>query len=451
MKRIALTLLFIIGLVAGCFAQETPKVKKVPNEDGSYRMEIMNGVYSTLKIGDIKKSTILAMAVSKNSRYKESCHIYLFIFNDPNLLDMELYTNVKDYEIKLSNGEIITDIFRANGTPGDSYSVDWTDEGVGIGISPSFSGSAYGTTLRKMFDSPTEASRYLFNQLALYDIEYIKLGSEITLYPDYKSSKVIKPLISALRAEIDEKETLPDVNNLDKSWVVKPATQSAQPSSKPAVAPKPAVTPKPAVKKSDNAGTEPTKKKGSFLLTEHANLKYRQHISRKDHIAPPELIYTPLAMVTSRDIPVDALKSIVEKAKGVKKCEITKGDWRGVVLNVTPADESFYLRVMGAEEMPCKYMTATYDEKNTDKITSLSFSYALPKGWTSKDVEQYGKLLSEDLIKRGVMMKKKKWEGSKGYKCYYKGHTISIMYDKKVSKWLEPHISILITYDKELL
>lgn len=203
----------------------------------------------------------------------------------------------------------------------------------------------------------------------------------------------------------------------------------------------------------DSSATPKKSKSASGLMArayqrEANQMDYEKEIDRKDYISPRELIYTPMALFTSRDIPMEAVHRITASAKGVKKCEV-KSDKYDSEVHVTP--EGFYLRVRGYDAMPCRYMTVTYDNDNLDKMTDLYFNYAMPKGWRKGDIAKYAKAISEDINILGAQMKKRSWSGgSIGYQCYYQGHTISIMYSTKYIKYLEPTISVLITYDKEL-
>ncbi len=198
----------------------------------------------------------------------------------------------------------------------------------------------------------------------------------------------------------------------------------------------------PAKSKSNDVAIARADKRAVYLM------EYANQINRKDYISPREAIYTPMAMFVTRDIPMDAVQLIMESAKGVKKSEIANDKFDSKV-SVTP--EGFYLRVRGYEAMSCRYMRVSYDNDNLSKITSLYFSYAMPKGWGKGDIAKYATAISEDINRLGVQMKKRSWSGgSTGYQGYHQGHTISIMYDTKYIKYSEPTISILITYDEEL-
>ncbi|MBQ1222040.1 MAG: hypothetical protein IIX78_05815, partial [Alistipes sp.] len=83
-----------------------------------------------------------------------------------------------------------------------------------------------------------------------------------------------------------------------------------------------------------------------FLLKAQGKLKYSRHISRKDHIAPREMVHTPLALFTSRAIPLDVVVELVDGAKGVGKVQTsTSSDGKQQSVSVRPSE--FHCRVSG--------------------------------------------------------------------------------------------------------
>ncbi|MBQ5395050.1 MAG: hypothetical protein IIU62_08450, partial [Alistipes sp.] len=205
----------------------------------------------------------------------------------------------------------------------------------------------------------------------------------------------------------------------------KPAAKPAQPAVRP-TQPTPKPTPKPApqptkseaerIAEADRRAVElmtqgqtqqtqkPTQpstgESGGFLLKAQGKLKYSRHISRKDHIAPREMVHTPLALFTSRAIPLDVVVELVDGAKGVGKVQSsTSSDGKQQSVSVRPSE--FHCRVSGFEEVPCTLMSVGYDAANTEQIKTSSFTYNLPSSWKRSKVKEYAKAFAEDLARLG--------------------------------------------------
>lgn len=293
-----------------------------------------------------------------------------------------------------------------------------------------------------------ESTKYLFNQLALYDIVEIKLDEHV-VQPSFRSSDLIRSLIKELRLNLPSANMLPDPNRLDHSWARKatpskpavPVQKSVAPShsaTKPTntVAPKPAqpaakpttkpvaksapTTSKPATAKSDAKEIAKEDRKAVNLMT------YANVIARYDHIAPSQLMHSPLALFTSRAIPMDDLVSIVDGAKGVGKVMVsTSSDGKQKSATVHPTE--FYCRLRGFEEVPCSLMSVGYDADNQQPIKTSTFTYDLPSSWKRGKVKEYAEAFSNDMHRIGMQ-----WTEEKDrYVGTYNGHYIMISYGGK--------------------
>lgn len=243
----------------------------------------------------------------------------------------------------------------------------------------------------------------------------------------------------------------------------KPAAKPAQPAVRP-TQPTPKPTPKPApqptkseaerIAEADRRAVElmtqgqtqqtqkPTQpstgESGGFLLKAQGKLKYSRHISRKDHIAPREMVHTPLALFTSRAIPLDVVVELVDGAKGVGKVQSsTSSDGKQKSVSVRPSE--FYCRVSGFEEVPCTLMSVGYDAANTEQIKTSSFTYNLPSSWKRSKVKEYAKAFVEDMARLGVG-----WSESKDrYIGSYEGHYLMLDYG---TNGQDNHIYLYISY-----
>lgn len=246
----------------------------------------------------------------------------------------------------------------------------------------------------------------------------------------------------------------------------KPAAKPAQPAVRP-TQPTPKPTPKPApqptkseaerIAEADRRAVElmtqgqtqqtqkPTQpstgESGGFLLKAQGKLKYSRHISRKDHIAPREMVHTPLALFTSRAIPLEVVVELVDGAKGVGKVQTsTSSDGKQQSVSVRPSE--FYCRVSGFEEVPCTLMSVGYDAANTEQIKTSSFTYNLPSSWKRSKVKEYAKAFAEDLARLGVG-----WSESKDrYIGSYEGHYLMLDYG---TNGQDNHIYLYISYTEK--
>lgn len=236
----------------------------------------------------------------------------------------------------------------------------------------------------------------------------------------------------------------------------KPAAKPAQPAVRPTQpTPKPATQPtkseaetiaeadRRAVELMTQGQTPQTQKpkngeSGGFLLKAQGKLKYSRYISRKDHIAPREMVHTPLALFTSRAIPLDVVVELVDGAKGVGKVQSsTSSDGKQKSVSVRPSE--FYCRVSGFEEVPCALMSVGYDVANTEQIKTSSFTYNLPSSWKRSKVKEYAKAFAEDLARLGVG-----WSESKDrYIGSYEGHYLMLDYG---TNGQDNHIYLYISY-----
>ena len=243
----------------------------------------------------------------------------------------------------------------------------------------------------------------------------------------------------------------------------KPAAKPAQPAVRP-TQPTPKPTPKPATQPTKSEAeriaeadrravelmtqgqTQQTQKptqlstgeSEGFLLKAQGKLKYSRHISRKDHIAPREMVHTPLALFTSRAIPLEVVVELVDGAKGVGKVQSsTSSDGKQKSVSVRPSE--FYCRVSGFEEVPCTLMSVGYDAANTEQIKTSSFTYNLPSSWKRSKVKEYAKAFAEDLARLGVG-----WSESKDrYIGSYEGHYLMLDYG---TNGQDNHIYLYISY-----
>lgn len=215
-------------------------------------------------------------------------------------------------------------------------------------------------------------------------------------------------------------------------------------SSKPVQKTTSAAQPQPVTKPTETT-TKPTpatkQEQTGFLLTAHNKLKYARYIARYDHIAPSQLMNTPLALVTSRAIPMDALLEIVDGAKGVGKVTVsTSSDGKQKSATVHPTE--FYCRLRGFEEVPCSLMSVGYDADNTQQIKTATFTYDLPASWKRAKVKEYAKAFSEDMHRLGM-----RWsEANDSYVGSHEGHYIQIRYG---GKGADNFIYVYIRYAEE--
>ena len=145
---------------------------------------------------------------------------------------------------------------------------------------------------------------------------------------------------------------------------------------------------------------------------------------------------TPLALVTSRAIPMDALLEIVDGAKGVGAAKVSNGTQ--VMLQPT----EFYCRVRGYEDMPCSVMSVDYEANDKEHIKAASFLYLLPESWKRAKVKEYAKAFSDDMHRLGM-----RWsETNDSYVGSYEGHSITISYGSKSD---DNHIYVYIRYAKD--
>ena len=180
---------------------------------------------------------------------------------------------------------------------------------------------------------------------------------------------------------------------------------------------------------------------GGFLMKAQGKLKYSRYISRKDHIAPREMVHTPLALFTSRAIPLEVVVELVDGAKGVGKVQSsTSSDGKQKSVSVRPSE--FYCRVSGFEEVPCTLMSVGYDAANTEQIKTSSFTYNLPSSWKRSKVKEYAKAFAEDLARLGVG-----WSESKDrYIGSYEGHYLMLDYG---TNGQDNHIYLYISYTEK--
>ena len=222
--------------------------------------------------------------------------------------------------------------------------------------------------------------------------------------------------------------------NVDATAASSKPVQKTTSSAQPQPVTKPTETtpkPTPATKQ------EPT----GFLLTAHNKLKYARYIARYDHIAPAQLMNTPLALVTSRAIPMDALLEIVDGAKGVGKVTVsTSSDGKQKSATVHPTE--FYCRLRGFEEVPCSLMSVGYDADNAQQIKTATFTYDLPASWKRAKVKEYAKAFSDDMHRLGM-----RWsEANDSYVGSHEGHYIQIRYG---GKGADNFIYVYIRYAEE--
>lgn len=381
------------------------------------------------------------------------CGLRLYLISED---EKSIVGEIERMKLVLSNGEVLSFECKPNGRV-DYGSVDYEYEylketGVyllslyvlpysAISMDKGYTGTyRNGNELRTL----EESTAYLFNQLALYDIVEIKLD-EHTVQPSFRSSGLFQSLIKELRLNLPSDNVLPDPNRLDRSWArkvtpSKPAAsvQKSVAPSRPATKPTNKVTPKPtqnATKPTQTATKSATANKPAatqkaeptgFLSAAQNKLKYDRHIARYDHIAPHQLMHSPLALFTSRAIPMADLVSIVDGAKGVGKVTVsTSSDGKQKSATVHPTE--FYCRLRGFEEVPCSLMSVGYDADNQQQIKTSTFTYDLPSSWKRGKVKEYAEAFSNDMHRIGM-----RWTEEKDrYVGTYNGHYIMISYGGK--------------------
>ena len=175
------------------------------------------------------------------------------------------------------------------------------------------------------------------------------------------------------------------------------------------------------------------------LLPAFNKLKYGRYIARYDHIAPAQLMNTPLALFTSRAIPMDALLEMMDGAKGVGAAKVSETT-TGKLVTVQPTE--FYCRLRGYEDMPCATMSVGYDANDAQQIKTATFIYNLPASWKRSKVKEYAKAFSEDMHRLGM-----RWSEEKDqYVGSHEGHFITIAYGSKSD---DNHIYVYIRYAEE--
>ena len=175
------------------------------------------------------------------------------------------------------------------------------------------------------------------------------------------------------------------------------------------------------------------------LLPAFNKLKYGRYIARYDHIAPSQLMNTPLALFTSRAIPMDALLEMMDGAKGVGAAKVSETT-TGKLVTVQPTE--FYCRLRGYEDMPCTTMSVGYDANDARQIKTATFIYNLPASWKRSKVKEYAKAFSEDMHRLGM-----RWSEEKDqYVGSHEGHFITIAYGSKSE---DNHIYVYIRYAEE--
>ncbi len=137
-------------------------------------------------------------------------------------------------------------------------------------------------------------------------------------------------------------------------------------------------------------------------------------------------MHSPLALFTSRAIPMDDLVSIVDGAKGVGKVTVsTSSDGKQKSATVHPTE--FYCRLRGFEEVPCSLMSVGYEADNQQQIKTATFTYDLPSSWKRGKVKEYAEAFSNDMHRIGMQ-----WTEEKDrYVGTYNGHYIMISYGGK--------------------
>ena len=192
---------------------------------------------------------------------------------------------------------------------------------------------------------------------------------------------------------------------------------------------------KSAKKPTTTSNEEPT----GVLLPAFNKLKYGRYIARYDHIAPSQLMNTPLALFTSRAIPMDALLEMMDGAKGVGAAKVSETT-TGKLVTVQPTE--FYCRLRGYEDMPCTTMSVGYDANDARQIKTATFIYNLPASWKRSKVKEYAKAFSEDMHRLGM-----RWSEEKDqYVGSHEGHFITIAYGSKSE---DNHIYVYIRYAEE--
>ena len=229
MKRIFVILFCLLCLIGESFAQKSMKygdvlITKMPEEE-SYNAVTMEPNFGCLADDGSNRAVNLHLALSCIESLGKYVHVLVLgapngfepFYGDLNINeDDEL-----DYIIlRLSNGERLK--------------LDVNSESLHEGLL--FFNLAYynGGNKERSVDIYAN-SRYVLNQLMLYDIVTLELcnisvdgyfyydfESKILFKTKSRSSEIIRTLVDALRDKVSDKTALPDVNNLDRSWSKSP-------------------------------------------------------------------------------------------------------------------------------------------------------------------------------------------------------------------------------------
>lgn len=158
----------------------------------------------------------------KEATVEDKCALSLMAVNGLEDYYDKLCGNVVDVVLRLSNGERI-----------QLQVIDCSlDEGFDY---VNFSLWNYMGGNKSRSEDEVTNTRYVLNQLMLYDIVALELNITELFYEDlyfgaygvdtkisfktkFNSSGIIRALAEALRDKVSDKTALPDVNNLDRSW-----------------------------------------------------------------------------------------------------------------------------------------------------------------------------------------------------------------------------------------
>lgn len=418
-------------------AQDSPiKITKLDNfsiqaeaEDAFFKL------YNGYTAGIIETS----ISWTKDNADQEEILLRFYLLADVGGIKLADVGDIKQANIILSNGEKLYFECHPAGAvdaPSASYFYEYNYDGDKI-LTLTFNPypgpfanqrGGYTSTFRSDNEFRTHLkTKYLFNQLALYDIVEIRLN-EHSLQPLFKSSAVMRSIIKELRAQRPSSYLLPDLNNLDRSWANKPTTSKpATPVQKSTVSTPSATKPTNSGNVKHSATTKSNANKSAKADRRAENLSsYSKHIARKDYIAPSELMYSPLALFTSRAIPMEVLVAIINDTKGISKVNVDSST-DGKLKSVTVHPTEFYCRLRGFEEVPCALMSVDYDATNTKQIKTATFTYNLPESWMRAKVKQYAKSLSDDMYRMGMQWREEK----ERYIGFHQGNYIMITYGSK--------------------
>lgn len=237
MKRFVFLFVILFSSVTAGFAQNQMSSYEYTFNNGEKARRVFSLEKCTWKEEDAEEEMVVCFALDK-AVDDDSRASLILQFSEINKNKIDFSAEVKIY---LSNKEV----FECCPVLG------YNEEAFGKSIIKKYSFviESGSSSYRESFD---DDFKYLLNQLALYDIEkielyekthYVKTPDEktfddlsdifglfvgylyeetsdvcATIYPKVKTTKLIKAYIAEVAPNVKDKSSLPDLNNLDRSW-----------------------------------------------------------------------------------------------------------------------------------------------------------------------------------------------------------------------------------------